>query len=258
MTTPRKDKTPIGQWVVATLAVLTLVGGAFYWIDSKFNAVTGKIGELNTRTIKVEDAVKTLSAQQPEWIKHLIEQLLAVGQIKSSTGDVAAAVRAADTVAILLGAEARDKKPANDSFFLQTLAALSTLKSANKAPAISQATFRAKVELANYRSAVESASPVDLAKGTKKPPPLGQRRSIYANSLFQGVPVVLDGMDWENDTFINSYIVYRGGPVRLNGVRFINCTFSVAYANPVAAESLLRYAILQDQEFEWGKITPNS
>jgi len=45
--------------------------------------------------------------------------------------------------------------------------------------------------------------------------------------ILVGASQTLDGIDWENVAFINMKIIYRGGSVKLSGVRFINCTFDL-------------------------------
>jgi hypothetical protein len=52
----------------------------------------------------------------------------------------------------------------------------------------------------------------------------------------------LDGMGWQDVTFIGTAIRYYGGPVELKNVRFINCTF---LSPPVpTATQFLDYAAL--------------
>ncbi len=40
---------------------------------------------------------------------------------------------------------------------------------------------------------------------------------------------ILDGIEWKNVTFVNVHIVYAGGPLMLENVRFVNCTFEVPH-----------------------------
>jgi hypothetical protein len=42
----------------------------------------------------------------------------------------------------------------------------------------------------------------------------------------------LDGYHWRNVTFINSHISYNGGPLFVDNVLFINCTFTMSYSVP--------------------------
>jgi hypothetical protein len=61
----------------------------------------------------------------------------------------------------------------------------------------------------------------------------------------EGGGQVLDGIDWENTVFINARIIYRGGPVDLKNVLFVNCTFDVP-SSP-RGDSLLNMAILNKE-----------
>jgi hypothetical protein len=55
----------------------------------------------------------------------------------------------------------------------------------------------------------------------------------------------LDSVDGKNVTFVNSTLVYNGGKLKLENVRFINCTFQVsdAYARNQNVLRLLSAAL---------------
>lgn len=40
----------------------------------------------------------------------------------------------------------------------------------------------------------------------------------------------LDGVYWKNGTFNNSVVEYDGGPMVLENVKFVNCTFIMKYS----------------------------
>jgi hypothetical protein len=50
----------------------------------------------------------------------------------------------------------------------------------------------------------------------------------------------LDGFVWQNVVFVNARISYRGGPVTLKNVRFVNCTFDTLSK---IGQPILNYAI---------------
>jgi hypothetical protein len=55
----------------------------------------------------------------------------------------------------------------------------------------------------------------------------------------------LDSFVWENVVFVNARIRYMGGPVTLNNVRFLNCTFDTPEERrPVGVQQFLDYAAL--------------
>ncbi|MFL6440294.1 MAG: hypothetical protein ACJ71Q_22165 [Terriglobales bacterium] len=77
-------------------------------------------------------------------------------------------------------------------------------------------------------------------------------RSLDQNpAIVQGLTVIggnqtLDYITWHNVTFISTHIKYDGGPVRLNNVRFINCTFDFP-SNSLGLE-VAKYCILEPKE----------
>jgi hypothetical protein len=44
----------------------------------------------------------------------------------------------------------------------------------------------------------------------------------------KGVTQSLDGAEWKDVVFVNARVRYRGGPMKLDHVRFVNCTFEVS------------------------------
>jgi len=54
-----------------------------------------------------------------------------------------------------------------------------------------------------------------------------QGNNSISGLTFKGVTQTLDGAEWNDVVFVNAKIRYRGGPLRLNHVRFVNCTFEV-------------------------------
>jgi hypothetical protein len=245
MVTPKnKDKSVVG-WISLVVLVLSSVIGGTIWLDSKFSAIDSKLGDTNTKIVKLQGAVNTLSAEQPEWIKNLIQQLIAVAQVKAGQGDTASAIQAAKTVAVLLGVERREKKPANDPFFLQTLAGLDTLQSSKPIPNIKAAALEAKLALANYRSSLESVPP--NFSGSARHIVNG---AVFTHNYFENAIVELDGRVWIDNTFVNSRIIYHGGPVEMQGTRFVNCTFEVTKSGSGWADRLLEYAIVGSPELK--------
>jgi hypothetical protein len=60
----------------------------------------------------------------------------------------------------------------------------------------------------------------DRYDSSKSPPAL-------INMLVMGGQQTLDGFEWRNVTFVGTRISYKGGMVKLEGVRFVNCTFDL-------------------------------
>src|ERR1700676_2418300 len=61
-------------------------------------------------------------------------------------------------------------------------------------------------------------------------------------------PQILDGFTWRNVVFINSHISYKGGPVILDNVTFLNCTFQTERNDE--GIRLLQYAALDENNLQ--------
>jgi hypothetical protein len=80
-------------------------------------------------------------------------------------------------------------------------------------------------------------------------PTSGARKGAGACSI-SNIAVVtpsqtLDGFVWNSVVFVNARIRYLGGPVTLNNVRFVNCTFDVPAKG---GHPILNYAMAQQPE----------
>jgi hypothetical protein len=105
-------------------------------------------------------------------------------------------------------------------------------------------------KLAEYRSATTSV-PAGMSVRIGKLEPRGKFQ--YLKDSFISGPnamvtagengLVLDGYWLDNVVFENTTLIYRGGPVILQNVRFVNCTFDVRRSPQ--AEQLLAAAIKQ-------------
>jgi hypothetical protein len=64
--------------------------------------------------------------------------------------------------------------------------------------------------------------------------PAGGHGPCAAFLRFVGGEVTLDGSYYVNTIFENMKIIYHGGPIRLENVTFVNCTFDLSQPNPEA------------------------
>jgi hypothetical protein len=78
----------------------------------------------------------------------------------------------------------------------------------------------------------------------------GGHGNRYINMLMQGCVVDLDTQDFENNTFTNCVIRYRGAPTKLVNVRFINCRFifEIAAAGKAPAAPKLLLSVLDSTD----------
>jgi hypothetical protein len=66
---------------------------------------------------------------------------------------------------------------------------------------------------------------------------------IIKGPILIGATQTLDYINWEDVTFVNTHIRYKGGPVRLRNVRFVNCTFD--FPNNDIGAKMAEYAALE-------------
>jgi hypothetical protein len=141
--------------------------------------------------------------------------------------------------------------------------ALDRVQAGQTNPALAEAVFNTRVELAQFRSTQEMAPEV-----TQMPLQVLTPKSVAARSVLdpktlsasvldatalpeeaeilipphsrlfvddvrvsdltlEGASQTLDGIHWQNVTFVHSRIRYEGGEMELKNVRFVNCTFGI-------------------------------
>lgn len=99
-------------------------------------------------------------------------------------------------------------------------------QAAQSQPALVSDAWSAQLALVDYRSSLP----------TEPTPPISATpKFVFHGAMMNGGAVInggqkLDGAYWRNYTFENARIEYDGGPMILENVRFINCTFVVRYS----------------------------
>lgn len=90
--------------------------------------------------------------------------------------------------------------------------------------------WAAFMELVQYRSALNGwRQPWAGVPGPCLTFPSNQERiaAEVDHNILVGCPLALDGVYWHDNLFVDSVITYRGGPVRIKDVQFLNCTFKI-------------------------------
>ena len=256
-TAPRTDWKawlPVGA-PMATLAVIVLTIALHF--DGKLGNIQKDLQTYGVRLGKVESAVKVLADNQKDSLKQIIHDLLAIAR----TSNPPNAARAIQTVAALTQALKNQKQAADATFFQETVSTIDSLERTFKQPQVTQASFKASQELAEYRSALEivrtaskNASRCDLnlsgdsaySPTTMLPPQMGDGKTVRNVELVD-CPQILDGYTWDGVVFVNGRIGYRGGKVILKNVVFINCTFARVKPGD-AGLRILQYAALSEKE----------
>ena len=151
----------------------------------------------------------------------------------------------------------KDRAPALSSISRSSLLRLAYLRTTlEKRPDISTLGQNPGCEMSEAQDL--TVSTVHLNFGSGNPcgialvqKPYGQTlRAAFSQSVIEGGTHVLDGITWVHDTFIGSHIRYRGGPVSLQYVLFINCTFEVP-DNP-RGDRLVNLAISESPQLTIG------
>lgn len=241
---------PIGA-PIATLIVVTVTLGLH--LDNKFGTVQKDTQGIKERMGKVEDAIKVLTNQQSEATQKLIHDLLSAA---TKATDPAIAARALGAASSLTAALREKKQTASPEFFRDAI----DIVSQNKQPTVQTAVFDAQRQLAEYRSTLQPLPPQIPHGGFECAPgsnvssvfgPSGNQRTadrLIAGATIRNCPQTLDGFTWVNVVFINSTISYKGGPVVLTNVSFINCTFVAPRTDDGAR--MLQYAALDEKSFK--------
>jgi hypothetical protein len=89
-----------------------------------------------------------------------------------------------------------------------------------------------------YRFGIGNPCGLALAPGPNGEVP---QRVYIGDSFVSGGTHVLDGITWDRDTFVGARIRYLGGPLRLRGILFIDCTFETP--DDERGDQMLYYAI---------------
>jgi len=71
-----------------------------------------------------------------------------------------------------------------------------------------------------------------------------QRAATITNASLRGCQEVLDGSEWKNVVFVDSTVVYHGGPVVLENVQFKHCQFEFDYTP--GSQELARHLAMSD------------
>jgi len=175
----------------------------------------------------------------------LIHDLLATA---ATTKNLPIAAKAVEVASQLTTQLREDKQPAPPEFFQSVVESLSHTKQ----PELKDAAFKAQLQLAEYRSSLLTMhfNSSTLRCGDEA----GRKESFpgasFSDITLDGCVVVLDGRRFDHVALANSHIIYKGGPLHLYEVIFVNCTFDVT-PTPYGSQ-LLDYAALNQQQLSVG------
>jgi hypothetical protein len=211
--------------------------------------IAGKSESLNVRLTKAENAIKALADQQSNQTQKLIHDLLAAAK---TANNPAVAARALDVVASLTSTLREGKRSASPEFFQTAIENIGALPQRK----LSEQLHKTRLVLAEYRSALQSVpEPQNYTtficeRGHDQTFAVPKGDLTSPNRFISDIRVVgcsqaLDGTTWKNMVFENARIAYHGGPVVLENVIFLNCTFEVERMDE--GNRLLQYAALNQK-----------
>lgn len=94
-----------------------------------------------------------------------------------------------------------------------------------------EAAWSARLALVDYRSSLQKPFEGKSVTHTNQPPTFRTPAlPILEELIVRGGTQKLDGTFWKDMVFENAHIEYEGGPMALQNVRFINCTFTMNYS----------------------------
>lgn len=218
------------------LTIIGVVGGGIWLLHGEFGKVQEGFSRLDRRLDRFDSAIRILSRAQSGDVRDLINEILTQANQQARLGNPTAAAKFLAVAAKLTKEEAQRRAPASPEFFGKAVNDLRQFPPSTHA--VDQQVRTLRLELAEYRSALTPLG--DNVTGLASPG--GVRGPIVEDSRLTGGIQILDGITWINVVFENTHIRYKGGPLRLRNVRFVNCTFDVPESP--RGDQLLDIAIL--------------
>jgi hypothetical protein len=188
-----------------------------------------------------------VGAEQGGDTKTLVDEALAVAKNASDAGRTENAKIVLNIANRLLAEQQASREPAPQEFFDNAVQKYQAIK---KSPELSDAVWDGTTKLAEYRSAINTVPTgfeVKTGELGRKGPFRYLKDSFISgpNAIAMGAEhgFVLDGFWLDNVVFENTTIIYHGGPVILENVRFVNCHFEVTKSPH--SEQLIEAAVKQ-------------
>lgn len=243
--------------VISGLVLIVFVYGIYNRLDDKIDKDREKIESVNTRLTKVEEAIKALASQQTKQTEDLVNRLLATAISSRKTEHAA---RALETAASLTATLREEKHPADPDFFQTAVKNILKLRQGRDLD-VKNAAFKTELQLAEYRSSLVNREIIARYGFLMNCPPgdgglfdFATPPSALAGIAIRGLALkncsqLLDGLYWKDMLFVDSHIKYSGGPVILENVIFLNCTFEVGTGNE--SFQVLEYAALDKRDLRY-------
>jgi hypothetical protein len=239
------------KWVIPTALGAVIVVGGFLWAaHSEISRIDDRLVALDKHISRVETAVRIIGAKQGGDTKTLTDEALTVAANASHAGRIENAKVSLDVANRLLEQQKNARINAPQQFFDD---ALNNYQSLKTSPALKESVHDGLLKLAEYRTEIAEVPPDVQQAHIGKIWSDGHFRHLE-DSFLSGEGSVanspegfdIDGFILRNVTFDNVTIVYRGGPLSLHNVRFVNCRFKVP--DSPQADRLLVVAVKQQTD----------
>jgi hypothetical protein len=215
-------------WGIAGLYGLAFMGIITFWVPR----------EIADSRRDIESTVEINTAKQLLPIQTQLARITALMELKQ-TKDVAEAIHQSANFTTPGPAIEAIKTIAQQAKADQLAVAPEVLQTANSniqsAAAsdlqLKEAAWSARLALVDYRSSLQKPFQGKTVTVTNQEPPFKIPRLPTVEGLvYSDVTQRLDGAFWKDTVFENAHIVYDGGPMALQNVRFINCRFTMNYS----------------------------
>lgn len=210
-------------WGIATLYGAALVAIVTFWIPREIAIARSGI----TDSVKIDTAAQLLPLQiQLAKITGLMElrQSKDVAQAIDQSADFATPRPAIEAIKAIAQQARAEKLITSPSVLREVNAQIQNAVSSD--PKLNKDAWSARLALLDYRSALQQpfhGNPV------LTPSPAAPSLPLMQEFVFRDARQKLDGFFWKDIVFENTRIEYDGGPMALQNVRFINCTFTMKY-----------------------------
>jgi hypothetical protein len=234
-------------WLALVLTALGLVGGASWGIEHEFS-------ELEKHLARVETAVRVIGAKQGGDTQTIVDEALKVAMNDSKAGRIGGASSVLSIANRLLEEQKEAHVIQPQQNFNIALEHYQLLR--DVAP-LKEAAHHGLITLAEYRTETVDSPPggaylhIGYMKRIGSITYLSDSSVVGPDGLNTGGGETdIDNFILKNVTFTNVTIVYRGGHLSMQNVRFINCKFLVPESPH--GDQLLDAAIKQETDAQIG------
>jgi hypothetical protein len=213
-------------WGIAGLYGAAVVAIITFWIPREMTGVRESV----VQTVKIDTASQLLPIQTQ------LARLTGLVELRQSKNVATAIQQSADDATPLVAIEAV-KAIVQQAKEEKLAAPPGVLRSANTRiqnaaasdPKLRGAAWSARLALLDYQSSLQEPFKGQTVAGTNQEPPFKTPPlPVITEFVIRDISQKLDGVFWKDMVFENVHVVYDGGPMAMQNVRFINCTFSMS------------------------------